>query len=173
MILFVCYSGMLGGSERALLDFAAGLGGEPCVACPDGALADASRHAGLRVLPLRTRSLHVRLRPSDRLLAVSRLAGHAREARALVAALEPELVVAWGMRSALALLAGPSTRSGTVPIVFQHNDLLPDRLIGALVRLVARRADLVVAASETVARDLDPRGRFGARLKVVHPGVDV
>ncbi|MGH2873126.1 MAG: hypothetical protein ACRDL5_11780, partial [Solirubrobacteraceae bacterium] len=56
MVLFVSYSGELGGAERLLVDYAAALAGEPVLACPPGELARAAAAAGVTVLarPLRS-----------------------------------------------------------------------------------------------------------------------
>ncbi len=170
MVLFASYSGSLGGAERLLVEWASTLDGERCLACPEGELAQAARARGLRVLPVPTRSLEVRGALSDRLLSGYRLVGHARELRALVANLDPDLVVVWGMRSALALILGPRLRPATV---FQHNDLLPGPAIGWLVRGAAARAGVVTVPSRAVAGDLDPHGRLDGRLEVVPPGVDL
>ncbi len=170
MVLFVSYSGELGGAERLLLQFSGALGEECAVACPPGALADAARAEGLRVFALRSRRANLRTSVRDRALAGGRLAGHAAEVRGLARSLEPELVVAWGMRSAIACLTGPPLRC---PVAFQHNDLLPGPAIARVVRAAAGRADLVTALSRATAADLDPFGRLGARLQVVHPGVDL
>jgi N-acetylglucosaminyl-diphospho-decaprenol L-rhamnosyltransferase len=178
VILFASYSGAFGGAERLLVQFASGLEAECALACPEGPLAVAAREAGLRVLPVARRRLELRASLADRALSPGRLAAHGRELRRLARNVEPDLVVAWGMRSALAwallsglggLLSRPS-RPGR--FAFQHNDLLLGRAIGFAVRAVARRAVLVTAPSRTVACDLDPRGRLGVRLQVIHPGVD-
>jgi len=169
-VLVISYSGGFGGAERVLIDCAGSLDSECCLACPEGPLAQRGRARGVRVFPLPRRSLNLRASARDRLLTPQRLAGHAREVRSLRRSLDPDLVVAWGMRSAIACLAG--ARSGP-PIAFQHNDLLPGPIIGALVRAVAARAGVVIVPSHTVADDLDPRRRLRGRLRVVYPGVDV
>jgi glycosyltransferase involved in cell wall biosynthesis/GT2 family glycosyltransferase len=154
VVVFVSYSGILGGAERLLVDYAATLPGDRCVACPEGPLAEACRAAGLPVLRLAQRSLRRRG-------GVGHLVAHAAEVRRLARDLDGDLVVAWGMRSALAAaLAG-------VPFVFAHNDLLPGPVVGSAVRAAARRARAVVALSETIAAEL-PAGTV-----VIHPGVDV
>jgi GT2 family glycosyltransferase/glycosyltransferase involved in cell wall biosynthesis len=168
--LFVTYSSVLGGAERVLLDCASALEGETCLASPEGALARAARAQGLRVFALAARRLNLRTKAQDRLLAPVRLAGHARELRSLWLDLAPDLVVGWGMRSAIACTAAGPPGSA---IAFAHNDLLPGPLIGAAVRLVAARAGAVVVPSQAVAGDLDPHGRLGGKLHVVHPGVDL
>ena len=179
MVLFASYSGALGGAARLLIDWAAALDDEVCLACPEGPLARAATAAGLRLLPLRARSVELRASLGDRALAAGRLVGHAAELRRLVESLDPELLVAWGMRSALAwLLLGGADRGrrGTAArpaVVFHHNDFLPGPTIGHLVRAAAARADLVTVPSHAVALDLDPPSRLADRLAVVHPGIDV
>ena len=168
--LFVTYSGVLGGAERVLLDCASALEGESCLACPEGALARAARAQGLRVFALPGRPLNLRASASVRMLAPARLASHARELRSLCHDLAPDLVVGWGMRSAIACMAAWPPGA---TFAFAHNDLLPGPLIGAAVRLVAGRSDAVIVPSRAVADDLDPRGCLGAKLHVVNPGVDL
>ncbi len=168
-LLFVSYSGILGGAERVLLDFAGGLPGEAIIACPPGDLAERARAAGVPVLALAERPLALRASAPARLRAGVAIAGHARDLRRLSRTLAPDLVVSWGMRSAIARLLGAGGRR----YVIAHHDLLPGRLIGAAVRAAAARAALVMVPSQAVARDLDPRGRLGDRLRVVAPGVDI
>jgi GT2 family glycosyltransferase/glycosyltransferase involved in cell wall biosynthesis len=170
--MFVSYSGRFGGAERLLLDCAPALDGERVLACPPGPLADAARAAGLRVIPLREHALELRGSPAQPARAALRLAAHGAEARRLVRDLRPELLIAWGMRSAIAL-AGPLGDARPARTVFQHNDLLPGPGVARAVRAAAARYDRVIALSETVARDLDPGGRLGDRLAVCHPGVDL
>jgi N-acetylglucosaminyl-diphospho-decaprenol L-rhamnosyltransferase len=170
VLLFASYSGALGGAERLLIDWAAGLDDEVWLACPEGRLAVAARAAGVRVFVLSDRRLELRGSIRDRLLAAWRLDRHGREVRRLAGRLEPEVLVLWGMRSALGYLVarGPDRW----PTVFHHNDFLPGPLIAWLVRVAAARADLVTVPSRAVARDLDPQGRLGDLVGVVHPGVD-
>jgi GT2 family glycosyltransferase/glycosyltransferase involved in cell wall biosynthesis len=170
MVVFVTYSREFGGAERLLVDFASGVATDCVVACPEGPLHDAALAAGLTVFGLRARRLNVRGTIADRTLAPGRLAGHGLELRRLAVNVRPELVVAWGMRSAIActLLA-----SMPCPVAFQHNDLPSGRLVGGAVRAAARRADLVTVPSRAVAAQIDPRGQLAHRLRVVSPGVDV
>ncbi|MFZ0043178.1 MAG: glycosyltransferase, partial [Solirubrobacteraceae bacterium] len=167
--LFISYSGKLGGAERVLLDAATGVGGESVLACPDGELAAQARSAGLGVLTLPARGLDLRIGARARARATRDLTSHAREVRSLAGALEPDLIVAWGMRSAIAcLLAAPA-----VPFAVAHHDFLPGAVIGHAVRAACRRAAVVVAPSQAVADDLDPAGVLGDRLRVLAPGIDV
>ena len=128
------YSGAFGGAERVLLDSASALEGEICLACPEGELAERARARGARVFPLRERRLQRRGSIGDRALAPLRLVGHGRELRSLLAALDPDLCVCWGMRSGLACVGARGT-SGHM--VFQHNDLVPHGIVGRMIRRVA------------------------------------
>ena len=169
MVVFVSYAGLLGGAERLLIDCARGLDRECAIACPDGHLAHAAASAGVRVLPIRERDL--RLHGRGRAAALADLAGHARELRALTRALEPELVVAWSMRPLLAAitLRGAAGR----PVAFQHNDFLPGRGLGALVRRAAARADVITTPSQAVADELALAPPAARRTHVVAPGVEL
>jgi glycosyltransferase involved in cell wall biosynthesis/GT2 family glycosyltransferase len=193
VILFVSYSGVLGGAERVLIDCLEGvargregdlgpregdlgpregdlgLGEGAVLACPEGPVAERARAGGVRVLTIPERPLELRIGLRDPGPAVAAVLAHARETRALARDLEPVLTVAWGMRSALACALG-----GVRPFAFSHHDFLPGRPIGAVVRAAAARAALVTACSQAVADDLDPGGRrLGGRVRVVHPGLDV
>jgi glycosyltransferase involved in cell wall biosynthesis/GT2 family glycosyltransferase len=170
VVLFASYSGAWGGAERLLVEFARGLEGEIWLACPPGPLAERARQAGLRVFDWPVRPLELRGGARNALRAGWALTRHAGDLRELVSGLEPELLVAWNMRSAIATLALPRS---SPPVVFQHNDMLPAGPVADVVRRAARRADRVIALSHAVARDLDPGGQLGPRLVVVYPGVDV
>jgi GT2 family glycosyltransferase/glycosyltransferase involved in cell wall biosynthesis len=166
-LLFVSYSGAFGGAEQVLLDCAPAVSAGCCLACPEGPLAERARAAGLTVLTIPERRLNVRARARDRLLTGARLLSHGRELRALADDLDARGVVAWGMRSAIASLAlAPQT-----PLAIGHHDLLPGPVTAAAVRAAARCARVVVVPSRVVARDLDPWGRLGERLRIVNPGV--
>jgi len=118
--------------------------------------------AGLRVFARPARSLALRGSAATGAQAVAALAAHAREIGALADSLDPDLIVAWGMRSAIAALVSGRR------YVFAHNDLLPGPMVGAAVRAAAWRARGVVALSEAIARELPD-----AAVEVLHPGVEV
>lgn len=172
-ILFISYSGLYGGAERILLDVLAGIEDPAALACPEGGLADRAREAGVPVLALPERRIQARTSPRDRVAAPLRLGAHAREVRDLAVAVGAPAVVAWGMRSALAAVAGLSGLRAAPRLVFEHVDLLPAGPPARAVRAAARRADAVVCLSRAIAADLDPRGALGERLHVVRPGVPV
>jgi glycosyltransferase involved in cell wall biosynthesis len=180
-ILFLSYSGLLGGAERVLLDCATRLGRPAVVACPEGALAEAARAAGLEVVALAERPLRLRGGPAAALAHARGLAGLARDARALARREEPAAQVAWGARAVLAAapvrrqprarvvgedLAG-APRRGHPPLLAVHHDLVSGGPVAAAVRAATRRADGVAAASEAVADGL-PGPVF-----VMRPGVDL
>jgi glycosyltransferase involved in cell wall biosynthesis len=76
------------------------------------------------------------------------------------------------MRSLLACAPALSRLPQRPALVFQHNDFLPGAAIGRAVRRAAHSADRVSCLSAAVAGELDPDGRGGERLRVIHPGVD-
>jgi GT2 family glycosyltransferase/glycosyltransferase involved in cell wall biosynthesis len=168
-LLFVSYSGAFGGAEQVLLDCALVAPELPCLACPEGALADRARALGIPVLTIAERRLNLRAGWRDRLLTPARLLAHGRELRELAASLDAEAVLAWGMRSAIASLAVPA---GT-PLAIGHQDLLPGPVAARAMHAACRRARVVIVPSQTVARDLDPAGAMGERLRIVNPGVEL
>src|SRR4051794_15390746 len=169
-VLFVSYAGALGGAGRLLLDAAAALDPPAVLHCPAGPLADAARAQGMPVLSPPVRSLELRRSARDRAGHAARLALFGREAAAVARDLDADVVVAWSMRTLLAL-ARALPRRTRARLVFAHNDLLPGPAIAAAVRAAARRADHTIALSHTVAEDLDPGGSLG--VEVIHPGVDL
>ena len=155
-VLFVSYSGMLGGAERVLVDCASRLGRPAVLACPDGPLAQA---APIPVDLLRARSLRLR---GTRAPATGALTGFTLEVARVVRAVRPAVVAAWSARAVLAsALLPPGTR-----IVAVHHDFPPSPTIGAALRAANRRAGRVVATSRAVAASV------GA-ADVLAPGVDL
>lgn len=172
--LFVSYAGVLGGGERILVDLVARLPDcDAAIACPEGDLAGAARARGVRVIALRDRRLELRGSARDRVGAPARLAGHMAEVRGVVARERPDVLVGWGTRSAFACTASVRTLRPRPAFIQQGNDLLTGPLIARAARAAARRADLVVSLSRTIARDLDPAGALGDRSVVVNHGVDL
>jgi N-acetylglucosaminyl-diphospho-decaprenol L-rhamnosyltransferase len=172
-ILFVSFSGVAGGSERVLLDVLDALDQPVVVLCPRGGLAERARAAGVPVLVRPQRPLELRGGLRTAAAAVAALAAHAAEIRTTVRALQPSAIVGWGMRSAIASAVATRAGGGGRPLVFEHADLLPGGPVAAVVRAAARAADRVIAMSQAIARDLDPDGTLGERLRVAEPGVDV
>src|SRR3954453_11742114 len=171
--LIATYTSAAGGAERLLLDVARGLEQAPLGGGPGGWLADQARADGLTVFELPPRSLHMRRSVRDRIASLTRLAAHSRELRRLYEDVRPSLVVAWGMRTAIATSAAMGRLDEPPPWIFEHVDFLPGPAIAGAVRAAAARADRIVCISEAVARDLDPTGAMRDRIEVIHCGVDL
>jgi glycosyltransferase involved in cell wall biosynthesis len=162
LALFVSYTAGAGGSERLLADFACALEPPVAVACPPGPLADRLRDFGIEHIPVAARPMEMRRSIRDRVATPARIFGLGRELRAVGRARAPAVVVAWNSRGLLATRAGRlDTR-----LVFQQNELVRGRLTAAAVRRSARRVDMTVALSHTIAADL------GVDAQVVPGGVD-
>jgi glycosyltransferase involved in cell wall biosynthesis/GT2 family glycosyltransferase len=170
--LIATYTSAPGGSERLLLDVARGLSEPPLIACPAGWRADRAREQGFVVFELPARSVHVRASTLDRVASGPRLAAHARELRGLIRDVQPDALVAWGMRSAIAAAGAVRGLGERPPLVFEHVDFLPGPAIARAVRGAAASADVVVCISQALADDLDPDRRLRERIRVVHCGVD-
>jgi glycosyltransferase involved in cell wall biosynthesis len=148
-VLLVPQTGLLGGAERVLLDWSRALARPALLACPPGPLADA---AGLEVVALPERSL--RGGPAG----AARLAARARDIAGLTRRHRPAVVVASGLRPALAAAAAPLHGARLLTV---HHDLA----YAGAARVAARRGT-AVATSYAVAT------RVGA-ARVIHPGVDL
>ncbi len=170
LTLAVTYAGLLGGAERTLLDFTRGLPGGLVLGCPEGALAERARAQGVQVAPLPERPLELRGgRPSG--CGRARAGGPQRDVAGSCATC-PDLLVAWGMRTAI---VGPAAVAGLDPrpaLLVRHVDFLPGPSIARLVRGAARRADRVAVNSRAVGEELDPAD-LGDRLAVIPPGIDL
>jgi glycosyltransferase involved in cell wall biosynthesis len=162
LALFVSYTGEAWGSERLLADFAAGLEPPVAVACPPGPLADRLAELGIEHIAVTSRPLDMRRSVGDRLATPMRILGLARELRSAAERRDPAVVIAWNSRG---LLAARAARLDT-RLVFHQNELLRGPIVAPAVRSAARRADLVVALSDTIAADL------GVPAEVVRGGVD-
>ena len=173
LTLAVTYAGLLGGAQRTLLDFTRGLPGGLVLACPEGPLAERARAEGVQVVELRTRPLELRTGVTERLTAGRELAGHARDVRRLVREVGPDLLVAWGMHTAIVAPAATVASGQRPALLVRHVDFLPSPSVARLMRAAVARADRVTVNSQAVARDLDPDGGLGDRLSVIPPGIDL
>ncbi|HYH58123.1 MAG TPA: glycosyltransferase [Thermoleophilaceae bacterium] len=162
-VLFVSYTGDAWGSDRLLGDFATGLAPPVAVACPDGPLAERLRAAGVEHVPVARRPLDMRASARDRAATPLRIAGLAREARRAARRLRPAVVVGWNSRGLLA--AAPAARGSR--LVLHQNEMPRGLFVRRAVHAVARRCDLAVALSQTIAADLS------VPASVVRGGVDL
>ena len=184
-VLFLSVSAGFGGAERVLLDTIAAVGqlhadwaiGVVCLA--EGPLAAelAARGIDVRVLPLPRR--FAALGESGRSTAhtLAGLAGNAwalrsytRTLRAAMGAWRPDVVHANGLKAhVLAAWAAPA---GARIVWHVHDYISARRVSSVLLRSHQRRAAVVVANSESVAADVRRVLGRGARVAVVHNGID-
>jgi glycosyltransferase involved in cell wall biosynthesis len=163
--VLVAQTGLLGGGERILLDWARALERPAILACPPGPLAAAAAEAGLEVAALPSRPLQRRGRTAG---AARDLAALAADVARLAARTRTSVLVAAGQRPLLAAAAAPR---GGAPLLGLLQDL-PAGATRPALRVAAARCDAVVALSGAIARAFDPRARRLARTHVIHPGVD-
>ncbi len=182
-VLFVSYSGLLGGAERVLLDCATRLPRPVLIACPDGPLADAVGAAGLARAEIAAGPLRLRAAKTSPAAPDDDAVGALSTTAALVAAFaaarhaaglaraawdvggllhrhRPDALVAWGSRAVLATAAIPRRPPAVAVLHDIHHGA-----VRAAVRTAARRSDAIVAASQAVADGLD--------ATILHPGVDL
>jgi len=176
-LLFVSYSGVLGGAERILLDGATRLGEPVVLVCPDGPLAAQAHAAGLLVEPTPPRPLRLRAGPAAAARHAAGLAGLARDTARASRRHAPRAVIAWGARAILA----SALRRGGPPLLAVHNDLIGGGPVAAAVRRTTARADRVAALSHAIAADVaraparprEPDPARAGEIAVLHPGVDL
>ena len=144
LTLAVTYPGVLGGAERTLLDFTRGLPGGLVLACPEGALADRARADGVSVIPSALRGRSSCAADSATGSAPgARWPATARDVRRLVREVGPDLLVAWGMRTAIVAPAAATAMDKRPAVVARHVDFLPGPAIARLMRASVARADRV------------------------------
>jgi len=171
-VLYVNQTGDVSGAERSLLALIAGLEGEvePLLACPDGTLAGLAAEAGIRREPILGTQASFRLHPVHTSRGLLEIGRSALQVRRLARREAPDLIHANTTRAALlALLA----RRRRPPVLAHIRDWAPEgRFSRAVLGIVARRADLVVANSAYVARQFDglPLRR---PVAVIHNPVDL
>lgn len=171
-ILYVNQTADVSGAERSLLSLWDGLGDrvEPLVACPDGPFAELVEARGIRREPIVGTEASFRLHPVHTSRGLAEIGRSALQVRRLTGRLAPDLVHANTTRAALlALLA----RHRRPPVLAHIRDWVPEgRFSGFVLGQVARRADLLVANSEFIARQFDGL-KLRCPIEVVHNPVDL
>jgi glycosyltransferase involved in cell wall biosynthesis len=171
-VLYVNQTAQVSGAERSLLALLDGLGGEvePLVASPEGELSAAVKERGIAWRPIHGTGASFRLHPVHTSRGLAEICYSAVQVRRLVAAAKPDLIHANTTRAALlAVLA----RHPLPPVVAHIRDWTSGgRFSRAVLDLVGRRADLVVANSAFVAREFDGL-RLRRPVRVVHNPVDL
>ncbi len=171
-VLYVNQTADVSGAERSLLTLLGGLEGEVerLVACPGGTLAELLAQAGIEREPILGTQASFRLHPLHTSRGLAEIARSSLQVRGLARRRAPALIHANTTRAALlALLA----RRARPPVLAHVRDWAPEgRFSRAVLGVVARRADLVVANSAYIARQFDglPLRR---PLRVIHNPVDL
>ncbi|HEV7615863.1 MAG TPA: glycosyltransferase family 4 protein [Solirubrobacterales bacterium] len=171
-VLYVNQTADVSGAERSLLALLDGLGDrvEPLLACPDGTLAGLAREAGIRREPIVGTQASFRLHPLHTSRGLAEIGRSALQVRRLARRHAPALVHANTTRAALlALLA----RRPRPPVLAHIRDWAPEgRFSRAVLGVVARRADLVVANSAYIAGQFDGLA-LRQPVEVIHNPVDL
>lgn len=155
-VLYVNQTAQVSGAEHSLLTLLEGLDGviKPLAACPPGELAELLRDMGIEPEPIMGTQASFRLHPHHTSRGVVEIGRSSLQVRRLVDRLGPDLVYANSTRAALlALLA----RNPSGPPVLAHiRDWAPEgRLSRQVLGLISRRADVVVATSNYIARQFE------------------
>lgn len=171
-VLYVNQTADVSGAERSLLALISGLPGEvePTLACPSGTLSELAHEAGIPTAPILGTQASFRLHPVHTSRGLAEIGRSALQVRSLAGRLGPDLVHANTTRAALlALLA----RRSRPPVLAHIRDWAPEgRFSRAVLGVVARRADLVVANSAYIARQFDGLA-LRRPAEVIHNPVDL
>ncbi len=171
-VLYVNHTAVVSGGERSLLALLEALPAEvdPLVATPRGPLLDAVSRLGIPTAVIHGTAGSLRLHPlhTPRALADMELAalGVARIARRRRA----DLLHANSIRAGIALALGSG--HGAARLVHVRDCLPPGIATTATMRLIAARADTIVANSQYTARSVRASVP-DARVQVVHNPVDL
>lgn len=171
-VLYVNQTAQVSGAERSLLALLDNLGDEvePVVASPEGEFSAALAERGIAWRRIVGTQASFRLHPVHTSRGLLEIGRSAIEVRRLAAAVGADLIHANTTRAALlALLA----RRRRPPVIAHIRDWAPEgRFSRAVLGLVGRRADLVVANSAYIAGQFDglPLRR---PARVLHNPVDL
>jgi len=175
-ILIHSFSGLLGGSEKILLELLRNAPVPAVLACPDGPLADGAAAADVPVFRIKQRPLEARGGASPLKAAIA-ITSYGNEIASIVRATSPSLEVAWGMRSAIGSQSArrrpgrSSSKLREIPVVAQHIDLLPDGRQGDVARAALLASDRVICLSAAIAADLQPSWQTNPSIAVRYPAV--
>jgi L-malate glycosyltransferase len=171
-ILYLNHTGEVGGGERSLLEFLAGLPSSvsPSLACPRGTLSAAAKERGIAVWEVPGTEASLKLRPLDTARGLANILRTAYSVRAIARRTGAELVHANSIRAGL--IACLATRMGAPPAIVHVRDCLPAGASGQLVRrLIRGGAALILANSHHTAANF-ALGPGEDSIRVVYPSVD-
>jgi glycosyltransferase involved in cell wall biosynthesis len=156
-ILFANHTGAWSGAEVSLLRVIAGLRDSHAVsvACPEeGPLAGAVREAGVDLLPLPAVDASLRLHPVQTPVGLAQLAAGGWALAGAARRAAPDVIHANTARTGL--MAAIARRRGTAPFVVRAHEHLPPSAVGrAVLGVLSRSAEAVVANSDYTAARLD------------------
>lgn len=171
-VLYVNHTAHVSGGERSLLDLLGALPDtvQATVACPPGALQEAVQAIGVPVRAIGGTAGSLRAHPLYTPKAVAELCLSAVQAGRIAHGARSEVLHANSIRAGLILALLPGRRRARV--VHVRDCLPPGALSSATLRLIAATATTIVANSSYTAESVRAAAP-GARVEVVHNGVDV
>ena len=171
-VLYVNHTAEVSGGERSLLTLLEALGPRvsAVVATPPGPLKRELERIGIPTVPITGTAGSLRLHALHTPVALAQMSAAAAQLHRAARAHRAELIHANSIRAGVVLAAGRPSRTAAVAHV--RDCLPPGAVSSATLRLIARRASVVIANSDYTARSVravSPR----ASLQVVHNPVDV
>jgi glycosyltransferase involved in cell wall biosynthesis len=171
-VLYVNQTSQVSGAERSLLALLDGLGDavSPVVACPPGQLADEIVARGLPWREISGTRASFRLHPVHTARGLFDMGRSALQLRRIAKAEGVRLIHANTTRASLLAIL---TRRRRPPLISHNRDWVPaGRLSRAVLAVVGRGSDLVVANSAWVAAQFDGL-RLRRPVRVIHNPVDL
>jgi len=170
-VLYVNHVSFVSGAERSLLDLLAHLNREevkPCLACPDGELAERARRLDVEVISFNIAPFRRTHNPAALSSYMLTWIAGKNQLRKIAESLDPKIIHS---NSATAhLYAGAAAKKLDVPCLWHARDL---RRLPFPVNSICRGADAIVAVSQCVADFLRAEGFPRSRIKRIHNGIGV
>jgi glycosyltransferase involved in cell wall biosynthesis len=171
-VLYVNHTAQVSGGERSLLILLESIAGEAqvVVAAPRGPLWDAVQALGIETAEIRGTAGSMRLHPLHTPRALGEMSLAAAELSAIARRNRPDVVHANSIRGGI--VAGLTPLHGAARVVHVRDCLPPGPATTATMRLIAARADVVIANSSYTARFVAQHAPR-ASISVVHNPVDM
>lgn len=165
-VLYVNHTGTISGAEHSLLELLGGLPAHvaPLVASPRGDLTGALERQRVASVAITGTSGSLRVHPLHTPRTLAELLAAAAQVHRLARRRHADVVHANSIRAGIVLALARLAPAATV--VHVRDCLPPGALSAATLRLIARRADAVIANSRYTAESVRARAP-GARLEVI------